>query len=200
MANFNISYAITAANEGVYDNNPNDTGGETVFGVSRNNFPSWEGWTIVDNYAKQYGRGTSAFKQALKADAILAELVRTWYKTNFWDKFDLDKVANQSLANEIFDQAVNVGVGQATKFIQRAYNAFNHNYRFGADLIVDGKIGPQSRAAIVTLGNNPDYSEVFRKALDAQQGSFYVELGLKGNSYRTFTRGWFRTRVGDLAA
>ena len=200
MANFNISHSITAANEGVYDNNPNDTGGETVFGVSRNNFPSWAGWAIVDKYATQYGRGSSDFKQALKTDTALAVLVRDWYKINFWDKFDLDKLNSQPLANEIFDQAVNVGVGQATKFIQRAFNAFNYNYKFGADLVVDGKVGPQTRIALTTLGNNVEYADVMRKAIDAQQGTFYIELGLKNNSYRTFTRGWFRTRVGDLAA
>jgi lysozyme family protein len=198
MADFISSYLVTKRNEGVWDNNPNDSGGETCFGISRNNFPQWGGWAIVDHMATIYVKGTPGFIKAAESDSHLAAQVRTWYKENFWDIFDLGKVPNQSLATEIFDQAVNVGVSQTTKFIQRSYNSLNHDYKFGADLLVDGKCGPQTKAAVVTLGNNEEYCDVFRKALDCLQGAFYVELGLKDNSYRTFTKGWLRNRIGIM--
>lgn len=198
MADFNTAYKITLTNEGTYSNDIDDTGGETVCGVSRNNFPLWAGWAIVDKYGSSLGKGTQVFKQAIQQDDVLQGLIEAWYKENFWDKFDLDKLNSQELANEVFDQSVNVGVGQCTKFIQRAINAFNRSYQFGADLLVDGAVGPSTRAKLVDIGNNPDYTDCITKAIDALQGAFYVELGNKKESYRTFTRGWFRTRVGTV--
>ena len=48
MADFNQAFDITMGHEGGYANNKLDTGGETYRGVSRNNWPDWEGWRLID--------------------------------------------------------------------------------------------------------------------------------------------------------
>ena len=200
MSHFEECYSQVLVNEGVYDNDPNDTGGETVFGISRNNFPKWEGWSYVDALKCTYGTG-SEFRNQLKQHNVLNTLKRQWYKENFWDKFDLDKISDYPLAYEVFDQAVNLGVGRTTKLIQQACNALNYQYVFGADLIIDGKIGPMTRARFVEVGNNTKYTDVLRKALDGLQVSHYINLGLSNSSrsnYRKYMRGWLRTRVGKF--
>lgn len=200
-SNFIMCFYQVLGHEGVYDNDPNDTGGETVFGVSRNNFPNWEGWAIVDRYKLQYSTSSSTFIDALNSDAKLSALKEQWYKTNFWDVFELDNLNDFSLAYEIFDQSVNLGVGRTTQFIQMACNALNYNYVFGSDLSVDNAIGPMTRRRLADIGNNPQYTDVLRKALDGLQTYHYVNLGKdqSGRSnYRKYMRGWLGSRVGKF--
>ena len=199
MSNFKICFPQVVSLEGVYDNDPNDTGGETVFGTSRNNFPNWKGWAIVDKYKSMYGAGTSSFLAALKSDKQLAEYSEDWYKSEFWDKFGLDSIQDYSLAYEIFDQSVNLGVGRATKFLQQALNALNYNYQFGSDLLVDGAVGPATRQRLSDVGNNTKFTEVLRKAMDGLQVSHYINLGNSSSGrsdYRKYVRGWLLNRIG----
>lgn len=199
MSNFDIAYSQVVALEGTYSMDPNDTGGETVFGISRNNFPKWSGWETVDRLKNNYAGDKKAFLAALNQDMLLSIEVKNWYKKEFWDKFDLDSISNYSLSYEIFDQAVNLGVSRTTGHIQLAINALNYNHVFGADLVVDRKIGPMTRLKLTDVGNNVRYTEALRKALDGLQVNHYITLGTTSNSksdYRKYTRGWLLNRVG----
>ena len=201
--NFDVACDQTIKNEGVYDFDPNDTGGETVFGVSRNNFPKWQGWAIVDKYKSVLGSTTSNFRNALKADEALMGLVRAWYKSEFWNPFSLDDIEDYSLAFEVFDQAVNLGRSKVTQHIQKACNALNYKYAFGSDLGIDGLIGPLTRRRFVSIANDRKYTEVMRRALDGLQVSHYIALGLSSSAksdYRKYTRGWLLNRVGKYNA
>lgn len=202
MSHFQKCFSQVLGHEGVYDNDPNDTGGETVFGISRNNFPSWAGWTTVDNTKKVYQPSSREFRNTLINNNLFQEQIRSWYKTNFWDKFNLDSVEDYGLAYEIFDQSVNLGSGRTTKFIQQACNAFNYNGVFGEDLKVDGAVGPATRARLTLVGNNPKYTQAFRKALDGLQTTHYINLGNSNSTrsnYRKYMRGWINNRVGKFS-
>lgn len=187
--------------EGAYSNDRNDTGGETVYGISRNNFPSWEGWKVVDQLKRLYGANTSEFKAALRNNADLSEHVRNWYKREFWNPFELDNLINFPLAFEIFDQSVNLGRKQTTLLIQRACNALNYKNMFGADLSIDGIVGPNTRRRLQEIGNDSRYTECLRRALDGLQVNHYISLGLNTNSrsdYRKYMRGWLLNRIGEV--
>lgn len=187
--------------EGGYTCDPNDTGGETVFGVSRNNFPSWAGWKIVDQLKRLHGANTPEFRAAIRSNADLSEHVRNWYKQEFWNPFELDNITNFPLAFEIFDQSVNLGRKQTTLLIQRACNALNYKNTFGADLNVDGIVGPNTRRRLQEVGNDSRYTECLRRALDGLQVSHYISLGLKTNcrsDYRKYMRGWLLNRIGEV--
>lgn len=108
MAEFLEAYRLTNINEGGYVNDPTDSGGETYCGISRKNFPNWQGWKIVDGY-KPITKGDTI------KDVILEGLKKSFYKNNFWDKCKLDFEDNQELANNIYDTAVLEGVSFALK-------------------------------------------------------------------------------------
>ena len=195
---FNECVERVLKSEGVYSNDDNDTGGETVFGVSRNNFPKWKGWVTVDSYKSIFSPTTAEFKTALTTDVNLQVAVTEWYKSNFWDVFNLDEILDANVCYEIFDQAVNQGVGRATSNIQKVCNALNYQKQYGPDLVLDSKIGPATRERFQRVANRIDNSEIFRRMVDSLQGAFYIDLGLRAGTrsdYRKYMRGWFINRV-----
>jgi lysozyme family protein len=181
MANFATAHAITARFEGGYANSPIDSGGETMLGVSRNNFPHWPGWPIVDALKKQPGFPTTA-----NANTRLKELSAAFYKENFWDVFRLDEVHNQAIANEVFDTAVNMGTARAANFLQRAINVTNRRAQFAPDIQADGKIGPATIAAL----NAHKRPQLVLKVLNALQGEFYVRLAERKPDQEAFMESW----------
>lgn len=116
MAQFNPAFQITMGNEGGYANNPNDRGGETYKGVAKNFWPNWSGWPIVDGII---ATKPPSINQALNNNAQLQTLVLSFYKANFWDTESLDNINDQQVANQLFDTAVNMGTGIASKFLQQ---------------------------------------------------------------------------------
>lgn len=137
MANFEIAEKITGGNEGGYANNPADTGGETWAGVSRNNFPTWTGWVIIDQIKRNYGKDARTINKHAFANTELKKSVSDFYKKNFWDVNKLDQFKDQQVANTVYDFGVNSGVGRAAKFLQEVLG-----------VTVDGKIGPNTLKAL----------------------------------------------------
>lgn len=73
----------------------------------------------------------------------------------YWDRMRLSEVADQEVANKLFDMAVNMGVHQAAVLAQRAANALSQEIApKGVDmrLAEDGAVGPKTLAAINNLG------------------------------------------------
>lgn len=197
MNHFDTAYEQVVQHEGVYSNDPNDTGGETVFGVSRNNFPKWEGWAIVDAHKRNHT--TAELRAYLRNNEEILALVKEWYKVNFWNKFGLDDIKDYSLAYEVFDQSVNLGVGRTAGFVQESVNALNYQNRFGSDIAVDQKVGPMTRLRLREVGNDPKYTECLRRALDGLQVGHYIRLANSKSTrsdYRKYIRGWLLNRVG----
>lgn len=134
MANFIIALRKVLKNEGGYANDPDDAGGETYKGISRKNYPTWSGWTSIDQIKKYHPRG---FKTILEGTKELQDKVKEFYKRNFWDKLYLDDCANQELANQCFDMAINAGVKAGVKILQKTLG-----------IPADGKLGSVTIAAI----------------------------------------------------
>lgn len=112
MANFDIAYKRTIGAEGGYGNHPNDKGGETYMGISRRAHPDSKIWEIIDKVDKT-GKTNRQISAELKKNTWLTHYVKDIYKKDYWNKFELDKVNYQRIANEIFDDAVNRGIGAA---------------------------------------------------------------------------------------
>ena len=128
MANFKIAFRKTCKWEGEYANDPDDAGGETYKGISRKHHPTWNGWKIIDKLKQEHPRG---FKTKLKGNSELQAMVDDFYKRNYWNHLHLDNLANQELANQVFDTAVNCGIKPAVKIIQKVLG-----------IPADGKLGP----------------------------------------------------------
>ena len=93
---------IVLEHEGGYVNDPDDSGGETNFGVAKRSHPDVD----IKNLTKE------------KAIEI--------YKTEYWDKNKVEKLPEQ-LRHIYFDMCVNMGRGRAGRIIQRAANNKGHN-------------------------------------------------------------------------
>lgn len=194
MADFAIAYKPVKDFEGQYSNDAADRGGETYCGIARNFFPKWPGWTILDREKRIAGGNIAKMKKALLADGQISKLVDEWYRAEWWDRLGLG-VLPQKLANEIFEQAINLGKGGAGKKVQLMCNAFN--YKSGAalfaDLVVDGAIGPKTLASLQKIiSSGKSDAAALAHALNCLQGAHYIELAAKKPSQRVFTVGWMK--------
>lgn len=181
MADFSISYKIVRANEGGYANNPNDRGGETYKGISRKNNPDLGLWDLIDSYKK-----FTNFPASLEADTDLQMRVLAFYKDVYWNKLNLPLVADQSIATELFDTAVNTGRGTAGMFLQRALNISNLNQKIYPDLHVDGQVGTET---VTALNQHPNPALIM-KLLNVMQGAKYIEICEANPSQEEFLKSW----------
>lgn len=178
MANFDEAFDQTMGNEGGYTNDPDDAGGETYRGIARNYHPSWSGWNIIDDTKPNID------------DDEMDQYVREFYKANFWDRLRLDEFEDQDIANEMFDTAVNMGVGRAGKFLQECLNYLNRNESLFNDLVVDGMVGPATLSALNEIMSHND-EDTLIVMLNVCQGRHYMEYMKKSPTQEKFARGWF---------
>ena len=179
MSNFEKAFAHTLGLEGKYSNNPNDTGGETM-------------WGITKALAIHYG-----YSKPMREMPV--DIAQKIYKVEFWDKLKLEEVAKMSpeLAIEMFDTAVNMGGAVAVMFLQSCLNSFNRQGKLYTDIKEDGAIG---KTTIDTLHKyyatrGIDGVKVILKAMNCLQGARYIELGNRRPQNEEFTFGWFNNRV-----
>lgn len=185
MADFQIAYDITMGYEGGYANVSGDPGGETYKGIARNFWPNWSGWTIVDGWKNS---ANPNWKNLMVEE--LEPNVQDFYKQLFWNRFLGDQIANQEIANELFDSAVNMGVSRAVSFLQEALNIFSDRTH---DLVVDGIFGGKTLGALNFFLNNAKTRTIQALLLDlnVQQGAWYHHLA-KEHGMSKFIEGWYK--------
>ena len=200
MAEFAIAYAPLKQYEGGYDNDPDDNGGETYAGIARNFFPNWKGWKLIDQI-KKTNKTNSAISAAAAKDFYLQDLVQAWYKSEWFDALGLGQFP-QILANEIFEQAVNLGKAGSGKKVQIICNAYNRGKNGKAlfvDLVVDGAIGPKTLSALKLILADKATAENLAHALNCMQGAHYLELAAKKASQRKYTAGWMKRTYCEIS-
>lgn len=162
--------------EGGYVNDPNDSGGETNFG-------------ITVEVARANGYTGSMFNMP-------REVAFNIYAARYWDKVKGDQLVELSelIAKEVVDTAINMGTGRAGKLLQRALNVLNNRGRLYPDLIVDGSIGSATLSALDQyLGQRTEI--VLLRALNCLQGAYYIELAEHREKDEAFVYGWLKNRV-----
>lgn len=165
--------------EGGYSNNPDDAGGETIWGVTK-------------AVARENG-------YAGPMAAMTRDQAKAVYRAKYWAKPGLDLIADISsrVTAEVFDTGVNMGTGTAAMFLQRSLNALNRDGRDYADVTVDGSIGPSTAEALKGLLTIRGVAgeTVLLKALNCLQGARYIELCEHDERDETFVYGWLANRV-----
>ena len=151
--NFNRALEKTLKWEGGYVDDPQDPGGETRYGISKRSYP------------------------ALDIERLTLLQARAIYREDFWEKPGFEKVENFELACKLFDLGVNMGAWRAVRMLQDAANLF------GADLIVDGYIGPKT----LTFINGYRHPQALEMALKIMAGNHYI----RQNKPR-FIAGWLK--------
>lgn len=155
-ANFDQAFVELLGHEGGYSNNPADPGGET-------------NWGITVAVARENG-----YIGAMKdLDQSVAKAI---YAKKYWlPAFDQ---LPYPVAFQVFDAAVNSGVGQAVRWLQRAVGA--------AD---DGKLGPVTLQAAQAV-------DPLKLVLlfNAERLMFMTNLSTWGS----FGKGWARRVANNL--
>lgn len=178
MAEFDIALPIILKNEGLYSNNPLDSGEETICGISRKFHPNWRGWIIVDDHKK-----LNDFPENIIENNKFHILVYEFYKENYWNKLLCDKIKEQNIANKFFDMTVNIGF-KTIRFMQRAICDVIRNERKIRTFVfkLDGLMGPMTLDAI----NSVDQDELLNKFKNICVDYY------KSKNNPTFEKGWIK--------
>lgn len=176
MADFEQALAFTSLNEKGYANNPSDPGGETYRGVARKFWPHWSGWQIVD--AK---RSDPAFPGVLDYEESLQDLVKSFYRNNFWR---FDGLKSQAVANKVFDMGVQDSLERSIKILQGSLRA-GPGIVASQSIAVDGQYGPVTEQE----ANAADETALLLE-LRAQMALYYCS-----RNNPAFLKGWMRRAV-----
>lgn len=199
MADFTIAYTPLKRFEGGWCNIANDAGGETYAGISRTFWPLWKGWRLIDALKahESFTSGNASFSAYLATVEPLNELVAAFYQAEWWEPMHLSCLP-QAVANEIFEQAVNLGRKGCVRYVQRLCNAMNYcnGVLLFEDLIEDGIIGKKTLSALNDVLTYWPAEEVLH-ALNALQATHYITLASRNSSQRRFLCGWL-TRTTKL--
>lgn len=192
-ADFDSAYPELLAVEGGYAFVSGDSGGETYRGVSRNNWPSWPGWAIIDAYKAKLGGTAKVLNPALARDDELQKLIKAFYYDEFWSAVrgsDLD----HRVACELFDTAVNTGTKTAIIMLQEVLNVFNNRGALWGDLPLTGNFLTMTMNAVQSFAKT--YGWVFlADVLNLRQAARYFNIIQANESQEQFARGWFQKRV-----
>jgi lysozyme family protein len=145
-ANFDRAFAAVIGHEGGYVNDPRDPGGETKFGISKRSYPH------------------------VNIAALTLEEAKAIYRRDFWDRVRGDELPYRTAFNA-FDGAVNSGVSQSVKWLQRAVGVAE-----------DGIFGPVTLAAASKRG------PLIAARYNAARLAFLTNLG----TWPTYGKGWAR--------
>lgn len=168
--------------EGRYAFNVNDAGGETM-------------WGVTARVARANGYNGAMISMTKEQAAEL--YMREYFIAPGFDKVFL---MSPSVAEELFDTGVNMGVGVACRFLQKCLNVLNKTHTVQplyADLPVDGSLGPKSIAALATFlkTRGAQGEVVLLRMLNALQGARYIEITEGRVQNEEFVYGWFLNRV-----
>lgn len=166
--------------EGGYVDDPSDSGGETNFGI-----------TVA--VARDWGYGGPM-------EHMPREVAYDIYVHKYWDALRLDDICDlsESIAHELADTGVNMGIGRAGTFLQESLNVFNRNEADYQDIAEDGQVGPMTIRCLKAFLDKRKLvggEKVMTRALNALQGAFYIDLCQRRKKDERFVYGWFANRV-----
>lgn len=172
----------TIGKEGKYSDNPHDTGGKTM-------------WGITEKVARANGY-TGEMRDLPRQKAVDIYAAEYFVGPRFADVAPM----SASIAEELFDTGVNMGVSIPGTFLQRALNVLNKSHKQASlfpELVVDGQIGPATLSALGTFLKlrGKEGELVLLTMLNSLQGVRYIELCERRVANEEFVYGWFLHRV-----
>lgn len=153
--------------EGGRSNDANDGGGPTNWGITQDDLNAVGHSGSIMNLQKQ--------------DAIAI------YRRLYWEPMCLDFLENQTIANQIFQAAVNQGIKLWMVYMQEACNL---NIPIEARLVVDGVIGTKTLSAINNLTDTPAGILALSKSIYELQQTRYDRIVADKPLQESFRDGW----------
>ena len=157
--------------EGHFVNDPDDLGGATNMGVTIST------WKQV-GYDKD-GDGDIDIDDLKKLS--VADMINKVLKPHYWDKWQADKINNQSIADTLVDWVWSSGAN-GIKLPQHLFG-----------LTVDGIVGDKT---ISYINNYPDQKELFEKIMRARY-NFIDKICRSRIANEKFRNGWLN-RLNDF--
>lgn len=150
---FDTAFTRLIGHEGGYVNHPGDPGGETKYGISKRQYPAED----IKN--------------------LTLDRAKALYLRDYWGPAGCDAVP--ALAKyQVFDMAVNSGVGQAIRTVQRTVG-----------VVVDGVLGPRTLQAIQSMQPTR-----FVARFNGHRLEFMTDL----KTWDIFSKGWARRIANEL--
>lgn len=165
MKEFERALAKVLLSEGGYVFDRRDPGGETNKGITKR---------VYDAYRERVGKPVQSVRDISQAE------IAAIYKAAYWDLAKCDQLP-AGISYVVFDGAVNSGVSQSIKWLQRALGV----------VAVDGVIGNATLAAVQNYGNMDRLVD----AICDRRLAFLKAL----KTWNTFGRGW-SSRVAAVRA
>lgn len=164
MSNFQIAVTQVLKHEGGLENDKDDSGGISNFGISLN---------FYKHHIKIDGTADD-IRNLKMADA------ENIYKQFFWIRNRYEEFSSQQLAAKMLDLSVNLGATTANSHLQKAINTISPN----ENLVIDGCIG------IKTIESAGRISElILYNMLLAYAAKYYIDISQNGNN-KKFLQGW----------
>lgn len=157
---FELALEFVILAEGGISNNLNDPGGLTKYGISQAAYPN------------------------LDITSLTLEAVKVLYRRDYWDMCKCSELP-AALAVIVFDTAVNLGVSEAIRILQRSLKISGT-----PEIIIDGIIGGKTLRAVseTTAKHNLNCSYLVNRVLKYSEFAGFTHFG----------KGWIR-RVVNLA-
>lgn len=155
MSNFDRAITLLLKHEGGYVNDPRDPGGETKYGITKRTYPNEDIKNLTPERAKEI------------------------YRKDFWEPIRGDELPFD-VAFNLLDGAVNSGVSQSVRWMQRA-----------AEIADDGVIGDETMKA--WLRYQP---AALAARYNGHRGQFFTKL----KTWPAFGKGWTARFTENLRA
>lgn len=150
-------------NEGGFSNVPQDSGGATMWGITREEASKWRGLSVSVAEMRQF-----PIDEAEK-------IYEAWY----WKPLHCGEIRHPGVATAMFDIGIVRGIGVPPKYAQSICNSY------GAKLIEDGHIGPKTIAAINAIEPNLFITDFASKARNG-----FLAIVASRPSQIVFIKGW----------
>lgn len=178
-ASVSLILASVFSLEGGHVDHPADPGGETNHGIT-------QAVAIAHGYTGPMADLPKEKAEDIYLNAYIAQ-------PGFLPLVELSK----PVSHKVIDAGVNAGTYRSSVWLQKALNALNRNQKDYKDIVVDGKIGPATINAYVSLvqvRGKVRACQMIIKLLDAQQAMHYLSL----TNLEVFTPGWIANRIGNV--
>lgn len=182
---FDFCWKFTLSWEGGLCDDAGDPGGVTKFGVDIRMLKDMEQRAMARARLQELGVKLPISRASVVA--LTERQAANIYRFQVWDALGLT-LFPPIIQAVLFDAGVNNGNAQAVKFIQKAHNTLKP----GFPLVVDGKLGPKSRQAILLS----DPAKLAAKAIDRRE-YFFNSLVKAAPARKKFLKGWIN-RINDL--
>jgi lysozyme family protein len=168
-ASFDDAIPTILRHEGGFENDVNDPGGATNYGVSLRWLKSKN---LLEELEIEEGDKDQTDVQAIKS--MTRAQASGFFKAYWWDFYKYQNLLAQPLATKVFDMAINLGAPRAHRMLQTVIH-----------VPLDGILGPKSFNEANAL---PTAATIVN--LQTLQANFYRSLVATNPARAEFLQGW----------